>query len=261
MKVVLASVGNPDFRQDPTRSLPGVGNLVVPVADFEAASEACLAYIAENDLGGGNWAGGLIINESGVELGRVSYNGRVWPPGDYKINAKPLYDPRKSEPEADPYAFESVTIDVPGYGSVVVSGCLRVASVKSVPGEFMVNGVPHEFMDNVFVEELGRVSMLKSRMALYSSGDINQTSPVTNKLWGALTTAVTEFFASPEGQAMTLRNEIVDQKRDVAVNERNIGFKIAEIAQMQTAKAECESAIIRAENKLAEIESGLAPKF
>lgn len=47
------------------------------VRSLKHASNRCLAYIAKNHLGGGNWDGGLICR-NGKPIGRVSYNGRVW---------------------------------------------------------------------------------------------------------------------------------------------------------------------------------------
>jgi hypothetical protein len=46
---------------------------------MQEASEACQKYIAEHMLGGGNWAGGQIV-EKRKQIALVSYNGRVWYP-------------------------------------------------------------------------------------------------------------------------------------------------------------------------------------
>ena len=111
-KVLLASVGNPDFRQDSRRSLPGVPRRTLRVASLTDASKACRAYIAHYELGGGNWLGGEVksrasttqassevsVNRSsgrlpqkkrnaekdGVVVARISYNGRAWDPGDWR---------------------------------------------------------------------------------------------------------------------------------------------------------------------------------
>jgi hypothetical protein len=66
---------NPDFRQDPSQALSPAVTLTV--ATFQEASQACEAYIAKYDLGGGHWHGGQICEE-GRPLARVSYNGRGW---------------------------------------------------------------------------------------------------------------------------------------------------------------------------------------
>lgn len=77
--VTLASSGNPDFRQTPGRSLPGVPKKKASTETMADASKACQAYINEHQLGGGNWAGGA-ISENGAVIAHVSYNGRIWFP-------------------------------------------------------------------------------------------------------------------------------------------------------------------------------------
>lgn len=77
--VTLSSAGNPDFRQDPSRSLPGVRKKRVPVTSLCEASAQCRAYIEANDLGGGNWTGGQVFAGK-IQIAQVSYNGRVWTP-------------------------------------------------------------------------------------------------------------------------------------------------------------------------------------
>lgn len=79
-KVLLASVGNPDFGQDSRRSLPGVPRRTLRVASIADASKACRAYIAHYELGGGNWIGGE-VKKAGVAVAKISYNGRAWEPG------------------------------------------------------------------------------------------------------------------------------------------------------------------------------------
>lgn len=83
MIVVLACRGNPDFGQDPNRTLPGVRARRQKVATLREASEACRAYISNHDLGGGNWTGGDVFDADGKQIAHVSYNGRVWRPGPY----------------------------------------------------------------------------------------------------------------------------------------------------------------------------------
>ena len=81
-KVLLASVGNPDFGQDSRRSLPGVPRRTLRVASIADASKACRAYIAHYELGGGNWLGGE-VKKDGKVIAKISYNGRAWEPGDW----------------------------------------------------------------------------------------------------------------------------------------------------------------------------------
>lgn len=80
LKVLLSNAGNPDRRQDPDRPLPGTrSGYWVEVADIEAASKACRDYIAENDLGGGNWPHAEVRDvQTDQLLGHISYNGRFW---------------------------------------------------------------------------------------------------------------------------------------------------------------------------------------
>ncbi len=79
MRVKLESVGNPDYRQDPEKPLWGAEpNRIVPVDSFKQASDECIKFIDENELGGGNWSGGDILNDEGEVIASVSYNGRVW---------------------------------------------------------------------------------------------------------------------------------------------------------------------------------------
>jgi hypothetical protein len=79
--VRLASVGNPDFRQDSRRSLPGVPRRTLRVASLADASKACRTYIAHYELGGGNWLGGE-VKKDGKAIAKISYNGRAWDPAD-----------------------------------------------------------------------------------------------------------------------------------------------------------------------------------
>jgi len=79
MKVTLTSAGNPDHNQNPNQPLYGCEkNKSVEVASFVEARNACVKFIDDNDLGGGNWSGGEIINNEGKIIAHVSYNGRVW---------------------------------------------------------------------------------------------------------------------------------------------------------------------------------------
>jgi len=71
----LSSRGNPDFRENPNDALSPT--ISIEVAGWQAASAAWEAYIAQYNLGGGNWTGGQIY-EHARQIARVSYNGRVW---------------------------------------------------------------------------------------------------------------------------------------------------------------------------------------
>ena len=102
MKVELSSVGNPDFGQNPNEPLYGCErNRKVEVDSFEKAALLCLQFISKNDLGGGNWSGGL-ITEGKKKIAYVSYNGRVWEitkdaPQYSGKNKEIILDPKKLE--------------------------------------------------------------------------------------------------------------------------------------------------------------------
>lgn len=81
MKVLLSSVGNPDFGQNPNEQLWGAEpNRVVDINSFEEASAECTSFIHHNQLGSGNWTGGKVTDNNGNVIATVSYNGRVWKP-------------------------------------------------------------------------------------------------------------------------------------------------------------------------------------
>lgn len=92
LTVRLESAGNPDFGQDPRQGLPGVPELTVAVKDMAEASNLCRSYIETHGLGAGNWAGGLVC-EGDHPVARVSYNGKVWPVGEWFPEMGPLYSP------------------------------------------------------------------------------------------------------------------------------------------------------------------------
>lgn len=90
--VKLSSCGNPDHGQNPNDSLsPEVS---IEVATLKGASEICLKYIANWNLGGSNWAGGQVY-EDGKQVARVSYNGRVWDMNDEEIKQEIAITPQQ----------------------------------------------------------------------------------------------------------------------------------------------------------------------
>ena len=89
--VKLSNVGNPDHRQDSRRPLPETTCGWAQVSTLKEAVELCRLYMSFYDLGSGNWSGGLITrNADGVTVGRVSYNGRVWPDGPWTPDTKEI---------------------------------------------------------------------------------------------------------------------------------------------------------------------------
>jgi hypothetical protein len=78
MTVLLASRGNPDLGEDERRPMPGVPRQRAKALTLREASELCRAYIEQYDLGGSQWAGGLVLDDAGEPFARISYNGRAW---------------------------------------------------------------------------------------------------------------------------------------------------------------------------------------
>lgn len=74
--VVLAAVGNPDFQQ---YAAPAPAELA-SADTVQELVQATASYIRRWGLGGGNLWGVVIYNATtGNPVGRISYNGRVWP--------------------------------------------------------------------------------------------------------------------------------------------------------------------------------------
>lgn len=69
----LRSVGNPDYGQYAPISEPRT----VIVESLRAAVEECLSYIAEWDLGGGNWTSPTVYC-NGKPICKIAYNGSLW---------------------------------------------------------------------------------------------------------------------------------------------------------------------------------------
>lgn len=81
-RVLLASVGNPDYGQNPSAPLEDAEpDRWQSAGSVGEAAGACSAFINENNLGAGNWAGGEVQDVSGKVVARISYNGRAWLPG------------------------------------------------------------------------------------------------------------------------------------------------------------------------------------
>lgn len=78
--VLLSNHGNPDYGQDPYRPVWGApAPRWVGCNSLEHAAEICRAYIAEHDLGGGNWSEAKVLDGQGQHVASISYNGRIWP--------------------------------------------------------------------------------------------------------------------------------------------------------------------------------------
>jgi hypothetical protein len=82
-RVLLACAPNPDIGGGWWGAPPDQSIWWACVDSIDAAREACEQYIDANDLGGGNWTGGLVHRWNGhqwIEHCRISYNGRAWLP-------------------------------------------------------------------------------------------------------------------------------------------------------------------------------------
>ncbi len=85
-KVLLANRGNPDLGQDPRACLfTAPDDFWLSVPSLDAASAAVRNYLDAFGLGGGNWIGGLVIDANGIDVARISYNGRVFDPDGHSV--------------------------------------------------------------------------------------------------------------------------------------------------------------------------------
>src|SRR5579859_1371534 len=236
MQVRLASVGNIDRAQDPSRPLPGLRNQTATVASLEEASAACRKFISDNDLGGGNWSGGQITDGETV-IGQVSYNGVVWPPGGFRLNGKPLYDPRgPSEPARpdQPRPMIDATIDVPGAGQILVGGCYRVGSVRSVAAAFRHKGQVIEF--TVWVTFHPDQEPDLPSCAFHPEGDISKSLPRRDsaQLQQRVLGAIRDWYKTVAAKTLIARNQIIDLENAVAHHRRTIAHHEAQIAVHQS---------------------------
>ena len=71
-----------------------IGKRRYQVATFDQASVMFCAARDKSGYGASRMPQVTIVTETGREIARVSYNGRVWPAGDWTPAAKPIYDNR-----------------------------------------------------------------------------------------------------------------------------------------------------------------------
>ena len=76
-RIILRSVGNPDFGQDPYQPMSPTEEIMVDT--LQQAAVAVRAYIERHDLGSGNFPTPLVFKGDQV-VARISYNGRIWLP-------------------------------------------------------------------------------------------------------------------------------------------------------------------------------------
>jgi len=76
-RIILRSVGNPDFGQDPYQPMSPTEELMVDTQQQAAA--ATRGYIERHHLGGGNFPSPRVV-KGGQVVARISHNGRIWLP-------------------------------------------------------------------------------------------------------------------------------------------------------------------------------------
>lgn len=71
------------------------------IGNQDSLTECQLSYIAlrdETGLGASQFGDGEVFDASGKKVARISYNGRMWPAGQWSSDMKPLAEaPRKGE--------------------------------------------------------------------------------------------------------------------------------------------------------------------
>jgi hypothetical protein len=67
----------------------------IPVTSLEGASAVYSALRDASGEGASTFRDGVVLDHDGTEIARVSYNGRVWAPGQWIPGQAPLYDNRK----------------------------------------------------------------------------------------------------------------------------------------------------------------------
>ncbi len=137
----MSSIGNPDYRQDPSKGLPGVPDEKIQVSTLREASDQCAAYIEKYDLGSGNWGGGQLLIGNRL-VGQVSYNGRVWVFQDW-------LDPAPAPVAEKLFVLKATTSDGDGVSEyfVVEAGSLEAAVsrlLEEFPGTLVEEASLHE---------------------------------------------------------------------------------------------------------------------
>lgn len=86
--MTIKTVGNPDFGQDHRKSVSPESHLTF--ATLAEAGPLLRAYVDQWSIGSGNLCPVMVTDEDGNDIARVSYNGRVWPPGPWTPSMQPL---------------------------------------------------------------------------------------------------------------------------------------------------------------------------
>ena len=89
-KMQCKAVGNPDFGQDPDAVL---ATTTIEAATMQSLSKKFRTWIGLEQLGGGNVIDPDVI-ENGKIIGRMSYNGKIWPLDRWVPGMEPIFEPR-----------------------------------------------------------------------------------------------------------------------------------------------------------------------
>lgn len=72
------------------------GSQRFPVESIEDASEKWETFRDTTGAGASQIGeGATIVDQDGKEIARISYNGRIWPPGEWTSGTEPLYKPKR----------------------------------------------------------------------------------------------------------------------------------------------------------------------
>lgn len=94
--VELSAAPNPDFDERSWESQVSIKPIWKTVHSLKEAVQEVARFRTQNNLGGGNWTGGRVVDDEGKDVARISYNGRTWEPGRYPT---PEIDTRKFDKE------------------------------------------------------------------------------------------------------------------------------------------------------------------
>lgn len=255
MHVTLSDAGNPDHGQDPGRSITGLRPRRIAVADFAEASKLCRQYIGRHELGMGNWTGG-VVDQDGEPIARVSFNGSVWGLPE-RMNDRPLWAPEQPATPPDPldaFKWENAVVTVAGHGEIEVTGCFRRALITTVPGKFKIGDERVEFIQGI---ELTRDAVSTIDPFMYHPEGVWQNSELIGpEVLAAIQDALATWYAG-EGAAMALRNQLLDEKRELFVLHRNLAKAEEQLAQQ---RVQAQAQRTKVDQLAAEIGAGPAPQ-
>lgn len=87
--MILSACFNPDFgTYSHCGSIPP--RRETTVSTLREARAECIAYRDEYQLGSGHWSGGQVFDATGSMIAQISYNGRVWEPGEWSPETREI---------------------------------------------------------------------------------------------------------------------------------------------------------------------------